>query len=194
MTFFQQHKRLLLLGGIAIAILVLLVLLQTFRGFLGARLLPVPQLSETIIGGRLLPAALPAGSHTLEFRAKTTDGKTLGDTVSFAVVSTSLQCGVSGYHYGDVVNDIPAGSDIIVRAYLGQGDDDVPLANATLGWSKRDNLGGLTATTSVTDSSGVAVNNYKVGVGANVIHVQFPVSLPSQGISTPSCDIFINAD
>ena len=85
MISFQENKRLIILIGAAIALLVLLVSLQAYRSFLGARL-PIPALSDTVIGGRLNVPTLSVGNHTLEFRGKITDGQALNDTVTFNVV------------------------------------------------------------------------------------------------------------
>ena len=81
----QKKKALLILGGVAVIVLVLL-LVQGFRSFLGVRIPVVPGLSESIIGGRLKSQVIQEGSNTLEFTARTKDGKIVSDTVTFEVL------------------------------------------------------------------------------------------------------------
>jgi len=85
MSLSAEQKKIFILGGLSVVLVILLVVLQGYRFFLGARVAPVPQLSESIVGGRLTTNNLPVGNNTLYFRARTTDGKLLEDVVNFTV-------------------------------------------------------------------------------------------------------------
>ncbi|MAF80600.1 hypothetical protein CL628_01155 [bacterium] len=81
----QKKKAWLLLGGVAVLVVILL-LIRGYQSFLGAKAPSVPQLSESIIGGRLKGKALQEGTNVLEFTATTGDGTVISDTVTFKVL------------------------------------------------------------------------------------------------------------
>src|SRR3989344_2123125 len=84
-----RHRRLWwgwIVGGV-VAVMLLLLAVQGFRTFIGTRAPAKPELSQSIVGGRLLGSLLTAAEHTLEFRAKTRDGATVTGTSLFTVGS-----------------------------------------------------------------------------------------------------------
>lgn len=81
----NQKKKWVIIGGL-IVIAVIIILAQSYRSFLGARIPAVPELSESIVGGRLKAETFQEGSNTIEFSAKTDDGRTVSDAVTFDVI------------------------------------------------------------------------------------------------------------
>lgn len=81
----QKKKAWLILGGVT-AMLVVLLLAQGFRAFIGVRVASIPDLSERVIGGQLASDVLQEGANTLEFTARTNDGRIISDTVTFEVL------------------------------------------------------------------------------------------------------------
>lgn len=78
----QQKKILLITVIIVVAVVVLLFLARLFSIYLSTRV-SIPDLSESVVGGRLLGSKITSGEHKLEFRAKTSDGKIITDSVTF---------------------------------------------------------------------------------------------------------------
>lgn len=78
----QQKKTLLVILIVAIVVVALLLVARLFSSYLLTRG-PVPNLSETMVGGKILGSKITAGQHTLEFRAKTSDGKIVTDSAVF---------------------------------------------------------------------------------------------------------------
>ncbi len=88
MSYLERIHPVVLFAGLLIGCTALFFFVfQGYQMLLGARVFPTPQLSESIVGGKLDTTKLAVGNHTLEFRAKTTDGKLVGDTVTFATVA-----------------------------------------------------------------------------------------------------------
>ncbi len=109
MKFLQQHKSLVVAVGIAIVGIVVFILLQNYGSFLGARVSTVA-LSQSVVGGRLNAGVLATGNHTLQYRAKTADGKIINDTVAFNVAHPlpTVQITVNGQHNGGGAYGMPA--------------------------------------------------------------------------------------
>lgn len=77
----QQKKALVVIVIIIVVLVALLFLARFFSAYLSTRV--VPEISESIVGGKLLGSKVTAGQHTLQFKAKTSDGQIITDSVTF---------------------------------------------------------------------------------------------------------------
>lgn len=85
----RSRTPLLIIGLLAALAVIAVVLVQGYRAFLSTRAPAPPELSDSIVGGRLSTEALPVGEHTLEFQAKTSDGAVISDSVVVTVTEPS---------------------------------------------------------------------------------------------------------
>lgn len=89
------QKKILLITVIVVAVVVSLLFLARFFGaYLGIRV--VPEISESVVGGRLLGSKVTVGQHTLQFKAKTSDGQIITDSIIFTAETNDPYGGDGG--------------------------------------------------------------------------------------------------